>query len=488
VLVGVDLAYVDGHSHSNGSVFKHFQQKKDLVAMKGVRGNTVYAPPQLVTDRLILEQNISQNSARTISTSLNGAFIHGAELKPLQEVMDTELLRRNDVAGMIDSIPWKPAASERVVISELKKVIQQLIEFKNSCVEQHTLIQKAIKTFENKENSDAFGAEYGIIKNESARFGIKNSQIIQLIEESFLNEIQIVIQSAEVAAAKPDCSKTEKMAHELADFILKYQVYIDSTEKLLKQLKNMEDHTCRSRDLTDALDKKGNSGDNRLELARNFRSCGEIWQAVREYTRCIKTNQEEPSAYQELVQIFIEAELWGAAQELLNRARSIFVDSSVFSRQQNDVQAGIDGILEDIKDAWALGNHNETQKLLNRYLMLRPQDAQAIEIESAMQISEDESNADWDDEVNQNTNMQTRFQQAVQYIKKRQFELGIGILEGLYDDFYEARAMLREQIGDIRVMQKDYQSAKWHFCQALNLGPDKIEINHKISKLNSIRA
>jgi tetratricopeptide (TPR) repeat protein len=277
------------------------------------------------------------------------------------------------------------------------------------------------------------------------------------------------------------------MAHELADFELKYKVYIDSTEKMLTQLKNMEDHTCRSRDLTDALDEKGNRGDNRLELARYFRNCGEIWQAVREYTRCIKTNQEEPAAYQELVQIFIEAELWGAAQELLNRARSIFVDSSVFSRQQNDVQAGIDGILEDIKDAWALGNHNETQKLLNRYLMLRPQDAQAIEIESAMQISEDESNVDWDDELNQDMNMQTRFQQAVQYIKNRQFELGIGILEGLYDDFAQVRAMLREQIGDIRVMQKDYQSAKWHYCQALNLEPDKIEINHKISKINSIR-
>jgi predicted negative regulator of RcsB-dependent stress response len=85
-------------------------------------------------------------------------------------------------------------------------------------------------------------------------------------------------------------------------------------------------------------------------------------------------------------------------------------------------------------------------------------------------------------------NMQTRFQQAVQYIKNRQFELGIGILEGLYDDFAEVRAVLREQIGDIRVLQKDYQSAKWHFCQALNLEPDKIEINHKISKINSIRA
>jgi hypothetical protein len=35
------------------------------------------------------------------------------------------------------------------------------------------------------------------------------------------------------------------------------------------------------------------------------------------------------------------------------------------------------------------------------------------------------------------------------------------------DDFPERRGVFREQIGDIRMMQKDYRSAIWNYRQAM---------------------
>jgi hypothetical protein len=52
------------------------------------------------------------------------------------------------------------------------------------------------------------------------------------------------------------------------------------------------------------------------------------------------------------------------------------------------------------------------------------------------------------------------------------------------DDFPERSGVFREQIGDIRMMQKDYRSAIWNYRQAMRIDPLKKEIEYKIVKLN----
>jgi hypothetical protein len=41
------------------------------------------------------------------------------------------------------------------------------------------------------------------------------------------------------------------------------------------------------------------------------------------------------------------------------------------------------------------------------------------------------------------------------------------------DDFPERSGVFREQIGDIRMMQKDYRSAIWNYRQAMEIDPLK---------------
>jgi hypothetical protein len=83
--------------------------------------------------------------------------------------------------------------------------------------------------------------------------------------------------------------------------------------------------------------------------------------------------------------------------------------------------------------------------------------------------------------------MQFRHKQVVQHIKNKHFEQGVGILEGMTDDFPERSGVFREQIGDIRMMQKDYRSAIWNYRQAMEIDPLKIEIKNKIVKVETLQ-
>jgi hypothetical protein len=76
---------------------------------------------------------------------------------------------------------------------------------------------------------------------------------------------------------------------------------------------------------------------------------------------------------------------------------------------------------------------------------------------------------------------------VVQHIKNKQFEQGVGILEAMTEDFPERSGVFREQVGDIRVMQKDYRSAIWNYRQVMKIDPLKIEIKNKIEKIKLLQ-
>jgi hypothetical protein len=83
--------------------------------------------------------------------------------------------------------------------------------------------------------------------------------------------------------------------------------------------------------------------------------------------------------------------------------------------------------------------------------------------------------------------MPERLKQVVACVKDRELEKGIGILEGMYLDFRDNRAMIRVQIGDIRMMQKDYRSAIWNYRQARSIDPLNLALDNKIDRVKSIQ-
>jgi hypothetical protein len=190
--------------------------------------------------------------------------------------------------------------------------------------------------------------------------------------------------------------------------------------------------------------------------------------------------------YLELSQAYIKVGLWKPAQELLIKARSVFRDLPALDQLETDIEAGIDGLLDEIKKEWTQGNMHTTRKLLNQYLILCPDDPQALELKKVIRELDEEFSSEWDAGKKEKTadpGMPMRFKQVVQHIKNKNFEQGVGILEGMIEDFPEMSGAVREQVGDIRVLQKDFRSALWNYQQVMKIDPLKIEIKNKVDKI-----
>jgi tetratricopeptide (TPR) repeat protein len=143
-----------------------------------------------------------------------------------------------------------------------------------------------------------------------------------------------------------------------------------------------------------------------------------------------------------------------------------------------------------MKAEWMKGEMHTTRKLLNQYLLLCPEDEEADELKKVIHELDLEFSEDFKDKEKATSNrpsMQMLYKQAGELIQKLEFERAIGIFEGIIEDFPQSTGSLREQIGDIRILQKDYQSALWNFNQALAIVPERTELKDKIDKIKGMQ-
>jgi hypothetical protein len=124
IMVGMDLSYSKGKSHSFDSAFFHSIDHEKLVSTKGNKGFLVSASPQFISDKLLIEKIVDQSPVRFINTSINGAYVAGTAVKRLTEVADIESTSQLDAGQLLDEIDWNPAADEIAAstsISDLNK-------------------------------------------------------------------------------------------------------------------------------------------------------------------------------------------------------------------------------------------------------------------------------------------------------------------------------------------------------------------------------
>lgn len=230
VLVGVDLAYLDGQSHSQGSVFTRIPPKEKLIAIPGADGNTVFSPPQLVTDRLVLEQNIQRQPCRVISTSLRGALINGAELKPLERVIDTELQKPVDVKGVLDAITWSPQHDHTAISVLLSLVNDRLIELKENCGYGYTDAQNVSQTLSNRDVECDLKDMYDRCMDDYGRLIKKYDRVIRIFLEAMLQDEQAIVKREEEIAASVNSSREKKISDRLETLLARYRVLTEFAE------------------------------------------------------------------------------------------------------------------------------------------------------------------------------------------------------------------------------------------------------------------
>lgn len=491
VMVGMDLGYVDGKSHAFGSQFFYAAGQDSPHSLYGNTGCVLPSNRQFIGDKLIIEKMTLQHATRFINTSIRGAYIPGTTIKSMVEVIATEVVETVNVKNVLDRIDWTCAADESRAVSELNAISQLLKGARDKSRKQRGALSNAICKIESCGGKTPDANFCRKAENEFNTFEKQNLVYISMNMELMLGDIEEIFRKREVLNAKQLMIKEDTPKDRVDLLVKQYEVtergldfQIQQIEDLipyLKEVSALKHSECRQ-SATQSADAR---------LARCYRHRGEFWQAYREYLDLIEKEPRHLSPYIELINILIESKLWLTAQRLLVKAESMFGALPEIERLRQSVDDGTDAIFTEIKTAWEQSNLHSTRKLLAEYMMLRPNDSQAIELKTAISELDRQGTAKWTDkraETKTSFPMPDRLKQAVACVKNRQTEKGIGILEGMCQDFQENRATIREQIGDIRMMQKDYRSAIWNYKQALKIDPLKLTLNNKIERVKVIQA
>jgi hypothetical protein len=490
VLVGMDLAYVQGKSHAFGSVFYHSIEKIKRVSTQSNKGFPIFTSPQFVADKLLIEKAIIQSPATIINTSLDGAYIEGAQIKSLSESRSKHMDSHVPIDDLLGGITWEPCAKESCTDDILQALVGEFEKFKTENSSYRSELLEQLRWLENQsnppDNSPEIRSYFG---KKFLEFQKKNHGVILLIKEVMLADFEMIFREGEVLADKYGRDGTTQCFDEINLVVKIVESYERGASFILSLLNQGQVYISQLREL-----KKEKTGlkverDKHIELARWFGKNGELWQAEREYTRCFEIDPKNIGIYRELVQLYLKAELWHAASELVEKASSLFGDIPEIIRLKNEIEGAINGIMVRIKEEWTQGNANTTRKLLNEYLILCPDDPQATLLKKVIMELDKEFSLEWMGSTTR-SNSQPPFEQrlnlAAECIQRLELEKGIGILEGITADFPGANSGIRERIGDCRMLQKDYKSAVFNYGQSLRDSHRVDEVRSKISKARKI--
>jgi hypothetical protein len=488
VMVGMDLAFANGKSHSFGSAFFHSLEDKKTIFVHGNDGSMLPSTHSFVADRLLIENITGKESARFINTSVGGAFVPATTIKCLEEVRDVDAAAELNVARMLDSIDWTCAADEARAASELGVFIRLLEGVRNKC-RLHIKALSDVLHPGNPSRGQTADLNYCTkAEKEYKAFEEQHFAYKSMIKEIMLADLEKNARQREVVLAGDKQAQNDAVKKRLEIVHSAYGSFERGLDLQIREIERLISYLTE----TSQLKKQSTSSDfdcnTGLELARHFNRSRELWQAVGACVACSDREPDDATPHLELMQILIDANLWLPAHSAFMRAKSMVGSLPEIENNRKNIDEGIDALFEAMKNEWMQGNMHSTRKLLFEYMTLRPDDPQAIELKSVITELDREFAAEWVDNQPATAtppDMAERFKKVVAYVKKNQPEKGIGILEGMACDFGEQRAMIREQLGDIRSMQKDYPSAVWNYRQALKSDPMKLELQSKIDRLSS---
>lgn len=162
VLIGQDLAFTGGVTHTKGiedalGDKDEYIKRRRLVEVEGIDGNMLQTDVQMWFYKQWLERAIhicKKKEIQVIDATEGGARIEGAELMPLEEVLNRFCTKECDIHQVESNIlPMFSVAQKTNLIKKQQKMYNEILQFqkkvKNIIVEQEKILEE-IKKMEIK--------------------------------------------------------------------------------------------------------------------------------------------------------------------------------------------------------------------------------------------------------------------------------------------------------------------------------------------------
>ena len=487
VMVGMDFAYSSGKSHASGSVFRYGENKNAMISVEGVRGWPVLSLPQLITDRKQIENGIVNAPGRYIDSSLDGALIQGAEIKSLNEIIDTHLNEGSDVFDILKNIEWSAPVQGQQVLHALEQMIRKVIGFCSSCRQLNRKCR--VNGQRNKKTIQKQSQRLEQITRQTAVFDNRNDRILRILNilrsedvkslNRRLNELENL--------NKTNAIRSELIAKKLDIYAGYFKSLKGAGEVFLNSLKENAQFFKKIEQLTRLLPTGSASEKSYQALLSLHLSKNELWQVeylLGQYDNDFPINLRMRL---EMVEKYAGKRMWQPALNHLQRLKVDFPDHPEVDALEEKINRSIEAVFEKALAAWQTDAFEETRRALIEFLSVYPDHPHALELSQKLELNDREKAAQFsqNDASILSTENRTELEKKSAHLRRQgEFDRAIGILEGLAASTIEDAPAIREMIGDVRVEQKDYLSAAWHYQQAIEKSADNQALQIKLKKVN----
>lgn len=486
VMVGMDFAYSSGKSHANGSVFRYGENKNSMISVEGVRGVPVFSLPQLITDRKQIENGIVNAHVRYIDSSLDGALIHGTEIKSLNEIIDTEFNEKSNVLDIIKNIEWTATLEDQQVFYVLERMIQTVVEFCDSCRQMNQKCRVSRQSDKKKKKKQS--RRLALIATQTKAFDIKNDLILRILNMLRYDDVKCLNRQMNELynQNKPNRMGSGKIVKQLGVYEDYFKSLKGAGEVFLCELKKSTQFFKKKKELNHFLPTDISKVKQYQELMSLYLSKNELWQAEHLLGEHEKDFQIELHTRLGLAEKYAEKRMWQPAFSHLRKAKVDFPDNPIINALEGKINRSIEDILERALAAWQTDAHEETRRWLIEYLAVYPKHPKAIELSEKLKLKDQDKAMLLSPNDTSELSIENRnaLEQKAENLRKRgEFDHAIGILEGLAADIVEDSPDIREVIGDVRFEQKEYISAEWHYRKAMEKSSHRQGLQIKLKKV-----
>ncbi|SDB60061.1 motility associated factor glycosyltransferase family protein [Butyrivibrio sp. INlla16] len=188
ILIGQDLAYLNGESHAVGED-KDIESIQD-VEIEGMDGRPIMSNIMWVKFRDFYERQIRlYPELRVINATEGGAMIHGSEVMTLSEVADNVCKKAYDVKGIFNNLPSVQTREEyKETLKKLSEWLEELDFVAAASEELSDVCRQLLNICKFKDITDPHN-ENKLQKMDELRKRIIASPVNSLLEDYWIEDI-----------------------------------------------------------------------------------------------------------------------------------------------------------------------------------------------------------------------------------------------------------------------------------------------------------
>ena len=475
ILMGMDLAYSGGQDHAGEALVRNKLDLDKMTLVEGIRGYPVYSSYAMVTGKVMLERQIAESGKRFIDSSIDGAWIKGAEIKAFDEILETELNDDKDVLNIINAVDWTPEVQWDEVLSIFNVFANKLVKLKADLIQGNTNVKRYLRKsnhFSWKKLHANTNAAMGYYRNINAKY----QDVLNLLNcTRFQNQLETDRQISNLGGNSED--RKEEISIQaleiLKDFFESLLETLDFFQPLIQEKIQYFSEINRHRRY---LRKNQNVAGTILSESRLHLENNQLWLAEKSFLSDPGSDQEDAIPYTDLISGYMDMKLWQESKRLLEEGLKRFPEDAKLLDVKKDWEHKTSAVLQSAQklfDQFLSGELNEwvyARAALIEYLVLVPDNEVALSLDRKIKLIEREQT----ESINQKTSFSYTESQIKQLEEKAKTfilngltEQAIGIFHGLLATLPEKCVQYHKSIADIRFFQKDYDSALWHYEKGL---------------------